>query len=168
MLSTQTSTWYRRFYQLFLFLAFLLASHNGLADAVGVGAGVVRDTTGAAIPGAKITLTRLSTNAVLSRVSDAGGAFVFVELAPDTYTLTVEANGFKRTSLTRVVIQVDQASKLDVVLQPGDVSEYVNVDIGAPLIDTEQNTLSNVVDNQGRLLWTTRLASCCCSQFYAS
>lgn len=44
------------------------------------------------------------------------------------------------------MVQVDQAAKLDVTLQAGDVSEVVTVEAGAPLIDTEQNTLSNVVD----------------------
>jgi hypothetical protein len=50
--------------------------------------------------------------------------------------------------LSRVVIQVDQAITLDVTLQLGEVSEVLNVDAAPPLIDTQQNTLSNVVDSQ--------------------
>jgi len=95
-----------------------------------------------------VTLTRISTNAVLTRTTDGSGAFQFLELPPDTYTLSVEAPGFKRTTLSRVVIQVDQASTLDVVLQLGQVSEVLNVDAAPPLIDTQQNTLSNVIDSQ--------------------
>ncbi len=126
----------------------LLCPLHALADAVGLGAGVVRDTTGAVIAGAKLTLTRVSTNASQTAVSDGSGDFRFLELAPDKYKLTVDAPGFKRTTLSQVVIQVDQASNLDVTLQPGDITESVNVDAGAPLIDTQQNTLSNVVDTQ--------------------
>jgi hypothetical protein len=119
-----------------------------LADAVGRAAGVVRDGSGAVVSGAKLTLTRTSTNAVLTGTTDNSGAFQFLELAPDTYTLSVEASGFRRTTLSRVIIQVDQATTLDVVLQLGQVSEVLNIDAAPPLIDTQQNTLSNVVDSQ--------------------
>lgn len=137
-------------FQLFFLtgLLFVFVSPWALADAVGRGAGVVRDGSGAVVSGAKVTLTRTSTNAVLMRTTDGSGAFQFLELPPDTYTLSVEAAGFKRTTLSRVVIQVDQASTLDVVLQLGQVSEVLNVDAAPPLIDTQQNTLSNVVDSQ--------------------
>ncbi len=131
---------------IFVWFIMLFASRWMFADAVGSGTGVVRDVSGALVAGAKITLTRLSTNAVLTRVSDPSGAYQFVELAPDIYTLTVESPGFKRATLSQIVVQVDQAAKLDVTLQAGDVSEVVTVEAGAPLIDTEQNTLSNVVD----------------------
>jgi len=146
MQSLRTRCAHRRFSKFLVVLAMLLVSHWALADAVGSAAGVVRDASGALVAGARITLTRLSTNAVINRTSDASGSFQFLELAPDTYTLTVEAPGFKRATLSQIVVQVDQAAKLDVMLQTGDVSEVVNVEAGAPLIDTEQNTLSNVVD----------------------
>jgi hypothetical protein len=137
-----------RGFQILFLAAHLFVSTSALADAVGRGAGVVRDGSGAVVAGAKVTLTRTSTNAVLTRTTDGSGAFQFLELPPDTYTLSVEAPGFKRTTLSRVVIQVDQASTLDVVLQLGQVSEVLNVDAAPPLIDTQQNTLSNVVDSQ--------------------
>ncbi len=143
---SQASGRHHRLSAIFVLLAVLFASHWVFADAVGSGAGIVRDSTGAVVAGAKVTFTRLSTNAVITRVSDSSGAFQFLELAPDTYTLNVEAPGFKRATLSQVVVQVDQAARLDVTLQPGDVSEVVTVEAGAPLVDTEQNTLSNVVD----------------------
>jgi Carboxypeptidase regulatory-like domain len=137
-----------RSFQIFFLTGLLFISTLALADAVGRGAGVVRDGSGAVVSGAKVTLTRTSTNAVLTRTTDGSGTFQFLELPPDTYTLSVEAPGFKRTTLSRVVIQVDQASTLDVVLQLGQVSEVLNVDAAPPLIDTQQNTLSNVIDSQ--------------------
>jgi len=131
-----------------LAITLLLASRAALADAVGRGAGLVRDGSGAVIAGARVTLTRTSTNGTQRRMSDAGGAFEFVELPPDSYTLSVEATGFKRTTLSQVLIQVDQTTTLDVVLQPGEVTEVLNVNAAPPLIDTQQNTLSSVVDPQ--------------------
>src|ERR1700747_3813965 len=135
-------------FQIFFLTALLFVSPWAWADAVGRGAGVVRDGSGAVVAGAKVTLTRTSTNAVLTRTTDGSGAFQFLEMPPDTYTLSVEASGFRRTTLSGVVIQVDQATTLDVVLQLGAVSEVLNVDAAPPLIDTQQNTLSNVVDSQ--------------------
>src|SRR5260370_2514725 len=123
-------------FQIFFLIGLLFVSPWALADAVGRGAGVVRDGSGAVVSGAKVTLTRTSTNAALTRTSDGSGAFQFLELSPDTYTLSVEATGFKRTTLSRVVIQVDQASPLDVVLQPGAVSEALDVDAPPPLLHT--------------------------------
>src|SRR5260370_28495768 len=128
-------------FQIFFLMGLLFVSTVALADAVGRGAGVVRDGSGAVVSGAKVTLTRTGTNAVLTRTTDGSGAFQFLELPPDTYTLSVEAPGFKRMTLSRVVIQVDQASTLDVVLQLGQVSEVLNVDAAPPLIDTQRNTL---------------------------
>src|SRR5260370_2417559 len=135
-------------FQIFFLMGLLFVSLLALADAVGRGAGVVRDGSGAVVSGAKVTLTRISTNAVLTRTTDGSGAFQFLELPPDTYTLSVEAAGFRRTALSGVVIQVDQATTLDVVLQLGQVSEVLNVDARPPLIDPQQNALSHVVDPQ--------------------
>ena len=129
-----------------LFAMLLCVSRAALADPVGIGVGVVRDTTGAVVAGATVTLTRTSTNAVITRTTDASGIFRFVELPPDTYTLTVQYPGFKRATLSNVVIQVDQSTQLDVALSAGDVSDVVNVDAVAQLVDTQQSTLSNVVD----------------------
>ena len=83
-------------------LAFVLLAawtHTALAAPVGSGAGVVKDATGAVIPNARVTLQRISTNAVLSSATDATGSFQFRDLAPDVYRLTIEAPGFKRTTL---------------------------------------------------------------------
>ena len=131
-----------------LFAMLLCVSRAALADPVGIGVGVVRDTTGAFVAGATVTLTRTSTNAVITRTTDASGTFRFVELPPDTYTLTVQYPGFKRATLSNVIIQVDQSTQLDVALSAGDVSDVVNVDAVAQLVDTQQSTLSNVVDTK--------------------
>ena len=108
----------------------------------------MRDATGASVAGAQVTLTRNSTNATIIRKTDGTGAFNFLDLAPDTYSAVIEAPGFKRTTLKSIVIQVDQSINLDVTLQTGEVTESVSVDAGAPLVDTQQSTLSNVIGTQ--------------------
>jgi hypothetical protein len=131
-----------------LFLTMLIFTQNALAAPVGSGVGVVKDASGAVVDKAKLTLKRISTNAVFTTTSDSSGNFHFADLDPDVYTLTVEASGFKRTVLSEVTILVDQVTRLDITLSVGDVNQTVDVTAAAPLIDTEQNTLSNVVDQQ--------------------
>ena len=124
----------------------LAGSRAALASPVGSGSGVVKDPTGAVVPGVKLTLVRVSTNSATVVTSDANGSFSFPELPPDEYRLTAEASGFKRATLENITVQVDTASRMDVTLQAGDVSESVMVEAAAPLVETEQNTLANVVD----------------------
>ena len=137
-----------RVFSAFVLLLSLLCASLAHGLPVGSGAGVVKDATGAVVANAKLVLTRVSTNAVLSTTSNVDGGFSFPSLDPDVYTLTVQAAGFKKEVLSQVTILVDQATRIDVTLTAGDVSETVDVTASAPLIDTEQNTISNVVDHQ--------------------
>ena len=131
-----------------LFLSLFVITQHAMAAPVGSGVGVVKDATGAVVDKAKLTLKRISTNAVFSTTSDASGNFHFSDLNPDVYTLTVEAPGFKRVVISEVTILVDQDTRIDVTLAVGNIDQTVDVTAAAPLIDTEQNTLTNVIDHQ--------------------
>jgi hypothetical protein len=72
-------------------------------------AGSVKDSSGAVISGAKLTLTSLSTNAKMEAVSDANGGFQFLQLAPAKYSLVVEVQGFKRVTEQDVLVQVTRS-----------------------------------------------------------
>jgi len=109
----------------------------------------VKDPSGAAITGAKLTLTNQSTNAKLEAVSDNNGGFQFLQLAPAVYSLVVESQGFKKVTEQSIVVQVDQITHLDVALQIGSVTQIVEVtSTMTPLLETDRSTLSNVVDSQ--------------------
>lgn len=126
----------------------LLLSQVARALPVGSGVGTVKDNAGASVVGASLTLIRISTNAKLTTSSDTEGQFQFPNLAPDIYALSVEASGFKRATLSQIVVEVDHTTRMDVTLEPGSVDQVMNVDAGAPMIETQQNTLINVVDKQ--------------------
>src|SRR6266852_3014490 len=85
----------------FLCAGWLFASPTGSIT------GFVKDSSGAIIPGAKVTLTNTATNTQITAGSDNNGEFQFPQLAPSTYSLQVETKGFKRTMVSAVV-QVDQ------------------------------------------------------------
>src|SRR5713226_5834004 len=127
----------------------LLIATTVSASPTGSIAGFVKDPSGAAITGAKLTLTNQFTNAKLEAVSDTNGGFQFLQLAPAVYSLVVESQGFKKVTEQSIVVQVDQITHLDVALQIGSVTQIVEVtSTMTPLLETDRSTLSNVVDSQ--------------------
>jgi hypothetical protein len=131
-----------------LALTVLLGATTILASPTGSIAGSVKDPSGAMVPGAKLTLTSTATNAKIETVSDANGAFQFLNLAPTEYTLVAESTGFKKYALAAVSVQVDQITHLDIALQVGAVSESVEVTAAVPLLESDKSTLSSVVDSR--------------------
>ena len=128
-------------------LLFLMCSGWVMASPTGSITGFVKDPTGALIPGVKVTLTNTSTNAQLSTISNENGGFQFPQLAPAGYSLVVESPGFKR-SVVNVVVQVDQITRVDVVLHVGDIAQEVEVQAVAPLLESDKSTLSSVVESR--------------------
>src|SRR5579863_8678008 len=129
--------------------ALLLMTAVGLfASPVGSIQGSVKDSTGALVPGVKITLTNTSTNAKIGTSTNANGEFQFLQLAPATYTLTAEAQGFKKIDVPSVLVQVDQITHLELALEVGSLSESVQVEAVAPLLENDKSTLSSVVNSR--------------------
>jgi hypothetical protein len=89
--------------------------------------GYVQDASGARVVGASLALTGIETNHTRRARSDALGYFQFPELGPGRYQLTVEAEGFRRTTLREITVLVDQIVSLEVGLELGQVTEVVEV-----------------------------------------
>lgn len=98
--------------------------------------GTVADPSGARIPGAVVTLTHEETNATSTRTSDANGEFTFDFLRIGTYTIRAEATGFKRYELKGLELSAAQTLRQIITLEIGSVTETVNVDATAPLVNT--------------------------------
>jgi hypothetical protein len=127
----------------------LLIATKVSASPTGSIVGTVKDPSGAAVTGAKLTLTQQSTNAKMEAVSDTNGGFQFLQLAPAVYSLVVESQGFKKVTEQRILVQVDQITHVDVALEIGSVTQIVEVTSAAtPLLETDRSTLSSVVDSQ--------------------
>ncbi len=110
--------------------------------------GAVRDTNGAALPGAEITVTSLDTNISRRATSDGQGDFTVTYLQPGVYSVAVEAAGFKRTLAARVELLVNQTARVDVTLQPGQVSESVEVRDTAVILSTDSSSVGQVIDSR--------------------
>ncbi len=110
--------------------------------------GVVTDSTQAAIPAAKVIVKSVERGTDVPTTTDAQGRFVVTALPPGNYTLSVEAPGFKRYSLSAFNLQVQQQASLDVQLEVGDVATTVEVEATAPLLNTTIATLGQVIENK--------------------
>ena len=105
--------------------------------------GTVTDTSGANIPGAKITLSEPSTGRVVRQTtSSSTGEYEFDELQPSTYLLTCDATGFQSFQAKDVVLDPGQIRRVDPVLTIGQTSTTVTVSAGAAVINTESSTMS--------------------------
>jgi hypothetical protein len=135
-----------------LFLASLALS--GVSSAVAQQAdnaivvGTVFDSSRAAVSGAIVKLTHSSTNAVTSILTDERGQYRTPSLRIGDYVLTVEAGGFKHFTQRGVELEIGDVRKLDVVLEIGQASESVNVNAEAPLLQTSDSTVGDVINNK--------------------
>lgn len=108
-------------------------------------AGTVVDSSGGVIPQAHLIITNAGTNLTKQTDSDGTGAFVFRELAPGTYTLSVSASGFESFVEKGIQLTVEQHATLPVSLKVGSNSETVTVTGGAELINATTAEISQVI-----------------------
>jgi hypothetical protein len=110
--------------------------------------GTVTDQSGATVTGTKVVLTDVQRGAVRTLVSDETGSYVAADLQPGTYTIRVEAKGFKTVERTNVRIEVATDVRADFVLQPGQVTETLTIMEETPLVNTTSATLGGTLSNQ--------------------
>src|SRR5262245_36762324 len=89
--------------------------------------GLITDSTGAAVPGARVTIHNTDTSEERSTTSDSSGSYSFPSVVPGRYDIGVSHSGFKRGDVKNRVAQVSQTAQVDVVLQVGEVSESATV-----------------------------------------
>jgi hypothetical protein len=109
--------------------------------------GTVKDSTGASVPGAKVTAINTDTNFSRLAISDPTGHYMVQFLPVGTYRLEVEAAGFKKFVQSGIVLEVDRNARIDPALEIGAVTESVQVTSDAPLVDTTKVALGQTVSN---------------------
>jgi len=109
--------------------------------------GVVTDAATAVVSGASVKAVNEATNLETAAMTDNEGRFVFTNLRPGSYGVTVTATGFKQAVSSGVVLQVNQAARLDVQLTIGEVTEQVTVNTEAPQLETESASRGAVIDH---------------------
>ena len=116
----------------------------GQAD-MGTIAGTVVDSSGATVPNGAVTLIRVGTDTKTSVKTDSQGGYTATPLRIGSYSVTVEAPGFKTEKRTGIVLQVQDRLRVDFTLQIGSVNETVTVQAPTPVVDTESSALGDVI-----------------------
>src|SRR5205823_5004486 len=99
--------------------------------------GIVTDKSGAVVPGANITVTNEGTNSSYRATSGAGGVYVVDSLQIGSYTVAVEASGFKKFVSNGNVLSIGVPTTVNALLELGSTGETVQVKGGYDLIQTD-------------------------------
>ena len=118
-------------------LGFLLVLVVSAQRDLGTITGIVSDPSGAAIPNAKVTITEVATNLSYTVLTNSSGEYVRPALKAGTYTVTAEAQGFRRVAQENVVVTAGDRIGVSLTLPLGQISESVEVSAAAPLLQTE-------------------------------
>jgi hypothetical protein len=110
--------------------------------------GTVTDPSGAVVSGAKVTLTNEGTGAALSTNSGADGSYSFSPVRIGSYTIEASSQNFKKEVQTHVVVDVSARVLANFRLQPGAVSETIEVTTTAPVLQAEDASVGQVVDRR--------------------
>jgi len=111
--------------------------------------GTVRDSSGAILPGAQVTVVNAGIGLTRATTANADGAYLAPGLPAGTYDLSVTAPGFKTFQAKQIVVQVAEKARVDVTLQVGQISEVVNVEgRNVAQVETESSDLSGVVTSK--------------------
>lgn len=107
--------------------------------------GTVTDSTGAAIPGAKVTVTNAGTNQSVVLTTSDSGNYSFNSLEPVTYNVEVEATNFKTAIVSDIKVDTASIQTVNVKLEAGNVTETVTVQAETPLLNTESGTTGQTI-----------------------
>src|SRR5258708_6100976 len=114
----------------------------------GVVRGLVTDQKGGVLVSAKVTIINEGTAEQRSTLTSANGEYVFNEVVPATYTVVCESAGFKKTERKGIVIATQGQVTADLKLEVGQVTESVNVEEAAPLVESASASQGQLLDNQ--------------------
>jgi hypothetical protein len=131
-----------------LFAALIPALLWGQASFEAQVRGGVRDTSGALIVGAKVTITDTGTNISNTTSSDERGTYIFNGLHPGTYMVRAEQAGFRPEETKNVVLGVNQHTNIDFSLQVAGVETSVTVADAAPVLDTGSAEIGTTISGQ--------------------
>lgn len=107
--------------------------------------GNVIDTSGSLIPAAKLILVNSRTQVKLNAESSASGFYNFPTLQPGRYSLTAEANGFRKSTLANIEVNVGVTIRQDIQLEVGSVTESITVEFNAIRVQTTEATIQRSV-----------------------
>jgi hypothetical protein len=134
-------------------LVFLLASAvvspTVYSQAVtGTIVGSVSDSTGAVVPNAKVTIVETQTNQARTSNTNESGNYTFGSLPQGRYAVTVEQTGFRKATRENVALTINSTVRVDLQLQPGQISEEITVTAEAAVLQTDRTDTGRKIEQR--------------------
>jgi hypothetical protein len=127
-------------------LVFVTATLLGAQRTTGDFVGVVRDSSGALLPGVTVTVTGANIARAQTTTTTENGSYRIPNLPPGVYTITYELSGFRTVVVEGLRINVGAALEHNVGLEVGQVTESVSVVADSPIVDTTSNEVGTTFD----------------------
>jgi hypothetical protein len=135
------------FFASLIFLA-ILSSATLAQEFRGQVSGRITEASGASIPNATVTVTNTATNTASTTTTSETGEYTVLYLTPGRYTLSVEANGFKKAQRSDFEVRVGDKLELNLQLEVGAVTDTVTITSDAPLLETTSASAGQVIDQR--------------------
>jgi len=110
--------------------------------------GIVQDSTGAVVANAQVTLTNVDNGLVLQSTTNSSGEYTFSPVRIGNYSIAATAQGFATTTQKNLHLEVQQRLAVNLQLKPGSTSEKIEVTAAAPLMQTEEASVGQVLDTR--------------------
>jgi hypothetical protein len=116
-----------------------------LAQTTGDIRGIVKDPSGAVVPGAKVTASIANSGIERKATSTDDGEFTIPTVPVGTYSVRVEATGFKAFQQDNVIVDIGHVAQVTASLQLGESTQVVTAEASAPLVETTSTQLGRSV-----------------------
>ncbi|MCZ2146617.1 MAG: carboxypeptidase-like regulatory domain-containing protein [Bryobacterales bacterium] len=128
-------------------ILFSLSTPSFAQNVTGAIVGNIKDISGAAAPAASVTAINQNTNIEYKAVVSDSGEYTVSNLPSGNYTVRTQLEGFKPSIVRDVVLLPSRSTRVDVVLEPGAVNQAVEVTAAAPVLNTENATIGNIMQS---------------------
>ena len=125
-----------------LFLAFAVTAWPSVSGSI---SGIVRDSSGAVVPNATVTITNVNTGVSQKVTTNNLGVYSFLALPVGTYKLVAEARGFEAYQRTNIILNTNDQLRFDVVLKVGQMTQEIQVTTSAVHVETANTQLGDVI-----------------------
>jgi hypothetical protein len=132
----------------FLFYLVLTANPARAQAISGTAVGTVRDASGAFVSNATVTATNTETGIAQSTVTAGSGDYTIPNLAPGRYKITTQSKGFATAVVPDAPIQVQETTRVDFTLSPGQMTQQITVTGEAPLVQSTTSDLGHVIESE--------------------
>ena len=109
--------------------------------------GTVTDSSGAVVPNAKVTVVDLATNTTRATTTNGQGEYQVFGLNSGAYKVSISVTGMQTVQVTGVVLKGSDTVSANAVLKPASAQEMVEVTAGAPIVNTEDQTISQTISS---------------------